>query len=407
MTMRKTRRFWIAAVTAFSIFAATGGAFIGESPAANLVVRVHDGDRFVDDLDIEDFEILEDGQSGRIEALYLVRGRHIVRSREIRPFEPETARHFFLLFQSVDYDPKFGEAIDHLFKNILRPGDAMTLMTPIKAYTLNPEALSMKTAASLSREMQQILRKDIQSGGGDYRDIIKDLRRMVTSIGWDSRQPPSDIVGDPFAGNPFGIEMQLDRYKQNLMKLDSLRLVDEKRMLGFASSLRNLPGRKPVFFFYQREFRPEISPQALSQMMSMYMDEPGIINDLQDLFIYYRREAPFESRKVVRAFSDAGISLNFIYMNKEAQYIYGAIMREQSEDIYSIFTDIAQATGGRSVMSQNLAVSFKSASQADESYYLIYYTPPSPESAGPFRTVEVRVPGRSYGVTHRLGYLAD
>ena len=385
----------------------SGNVFAQETSAVDIAVRVHDGDRFVDTLTLEDFEILEEGKPQKIEALYLVRGQNIIKRQEIQPFAPVVGRHFYLLFQSVDYDSKFGEAVDHLFKNILRPGDTMTLMTPMKVYSLNEEALVKKPAESLSKEMQQILRKDIQRGGGDYRDIIKDLRRLVRSIGGDSGVPNPDMEGDAFAGGAFGLEMQIDRYKQNLMKLENIRLVDENKMLGFASSLRTLPGQKIVFFFYQREFRPEISPQAMNQMMSMYQDQPNILSDLQDLFSYYRREAPFNSRRVAQAFSDAGLSLNFIFMNKEAQYIFGATMREQSEDIFSIFSDIARTTGGLSDMSQNPATSFKSTSQAFEDYYLLYYTPSDPAPAGSFRTVEAGVPGRDYTVHHRRGYLRN
>jgi hypothetical protein len=45
--------------------------------------------------------------------------------------------------------------------------------------------------------------------------------------------------------------------------------------------------------------------------------------------------------------------------------------------------------------------------EASENYYLLYYRPQAYRADGRFRTIKVRVKGRSYRVLHRSGYLAD
>jgi hypothetical protein len=42
-----------------------------------------------------------------------------------------------------------------------------------------------------------------------------------------------------------------------------------------------------------------------------------------------------------------------------------------------------------------------------ENYYLLYYTPKDYKPDGKFRSIEVKVKGKSYSITHRAGYIAD
>jgi len=373
--------------------------------AVEVTVRVEKAGQFVSSLTLDDFEVREDGRPQKLEALYLFKGQDLLRHEERTPVSVTASRHFYLLFQTTDYDPRLGEAVDDLFRNVLRPGDTMTLMTPLKVYALTGDALQAKPLEVLSKEMQQILRKDVQSGAGEYREIIRDLRRIVQAIGGTSRAVDADMETDSTA-SAFGLEMTLDRYRQNLTKLEGLRLLDERKLLSFAGGLKAQPGRKYVYLFYQREFRPEISSGVLTTMLSMYQDQPNVLGDLQDLFQFYRRELPLQMEAIQRAFADAGLCLNFIFMNKESQAIFGATMREQSEDVFRVFTAIAKATGGLSETAQNPAASFRAASQATSEHYLLYYTPDNPAKDGTFRTIEVRARGEGLSVSNRQGYFA-
>ncbi len=390
---------------ALLFLAALGFSVAQSADPVEIPVWVHDKGLFVDNLILADFEIYEDGILRDPGSLHLVKGQAVVREEKRGPASPSLQRNFYLLYQTTDWDPNLGQVVDHLFQSLLLPGDTMTLVTPMKPYSLTPDALARKSKDSLSKEMQQILRKDIQQGGRDYRDTLRDLRRVVGAIGGDRQSLESDMETDS-TGMNFGLEMQLDRYKQNLMKLENLRLLDQRKIIGFAEALRSRPGRNFVFFFYQREFRPEISATALNALMTMHQESANIRSDLQDLFQYYRRDASLDAGLIRQAFADASLTFSFIFMNKKSQYMFGANMKEQSEDVFTLFAGIARATGGVAYSSQNAAASFPAAAAASKNYYLLTYFPSNPARDGRFRELEVRVKGRDYQVSCRAGYYA-
>jgi len=378
----------------------------GTAASVEIHVRVLDNGQFINTLSLGDFEILDGGRVHKPEALYLIEGQNLVRREELRPFNPQLSRNYYLLFQTTDYDPKLAEAVDYLFKSLLLPGDTMTLMTPMKPYSLTRDALLKMPKETLSKEMQQILRKDIQAGGGDYREIVKDLKRLVKSISGSRAGFDSDMETDMSIGD-FGLESKLESYKTALMKLEAIRIMDEKKLLNFAQALKSRPGQKFVFFFYQREFRPEISPGVLNTMMSMYQDQQNILSTLMDLFHFYKREMTFNVARVKQAFADASISFNFIFMNKESQYIMGLFMKEHSEDLYAAFREMARASGGFADNAPNPAAAFKNAAISTDKYYLLYYTPQEVPQGREFRNLLVRVKGKDYLVFHRQGYFSE
>ena len=110
-------------------------------------VRIFDGERFIDNLTINDFELLEDGIPQKIEAVYLVKKRSIERSEENKRFTPKTTRNFYLFFEISNYTPRVGEAVDYFINNVLFPGDQLVIVTPMKTYRLaRPGAQGIRSA---------------------------------------------------------------------------------------------------------------------------------------------------------------------------------------------------------------------------------------------------------------------
>jgi hypothetical protein len=373
-------------------------------------VRVHveaDG-RFLDDLKLQDFSLLADGWAQTIRSLDLVRGGEVVRHEGAGTPALRRARTYTLLFQAVDWDPKLEDAIRDLFGEVLKPGDALTLVTPVKPYQLQPAALAGRSKVDLSKNMAEILRKDIVRGGGEYRQMIGDLRRLTRAIGAGGGMSTTfdeDFVSDSsMESGSFSLDLQIDRYRSALMKLDAMRLVDEAKLMAFAASLKGLPGQKTVVLFYQREYRPEISTAALNSLMSLYQDNPDIMANVMDLFQFYKREKTFDGDKVARAFSDAGIDFHFIFMEKKSQRVFGANMREQSEDTRPGFVRIARGTGGTYENESTPSAAFKRAAEVSGDYYVLSYIPDAASPAGTFRPVEVRVDRPGAEILSPLGY---
>jgi hypothetical protein len=82
-------------------------------------------------------------------------------------------------------------------------------------------------------------------------------------------------------------------------------------------------------------------------------------------------------------------------------------MREQSEDVFSTFSEVTKATGGLIRTSQNPAMGFKNAVNASESCYFLFYSPKNYKRDGKFKTIEVKVKNRNYSIKHRTGYVAN
>jgi hypothetical protein len=394
-----------AALAAVAAVAAPRSAGPAEPAAVEVRVHVSAGGAFQDDLGLGDFQLLEDGFPQSLASLSLVRDGRVVRG-EGGFVAPTVERSYTLLFQAVDWDPKLAEVVDYLFDAVLKPGDAMTLVTPFKPYRLQPDALALKSKDELAKGMQDVLRKDITRGSGEYRDLINDLKRLTKAISGSTDAFDEDLAMDPTmdAQGGFGLEMQIDRYRSTLMKLDGIRLVDENKLVAFAESLRAAPGQKTVVLFYQREYRPEISAGTMNRLMALYQENFDILQNLMELFQFYKRETQFDGERVKRAFADAGIDFHFVFMEKKSQRVFGATMREQSEDIYPGFVGVAKATGGTAESSQNPAASFKRAADVSRDYYLLTYVPDAAAPAGTFRNIEVRVCRPGCEVASRAGY---
>jgi len=379
---------------------------------ASIAVRVLQKNNFVRNLSPQDFEVAEDGQVRPIEAIYLVENNRLTRILEGQPRELNLNLNYFIIVQASDYDKKLGDAVNLLVSNYFLPGDTLTLITPLKIYRFNPETLRAKSKSQVSKELQNIMRSDIIQGSQEYNTALRDLKKITRSLatfGGESIGVDPDVENEADSTTfNFGIEHILSRYQDTLVKLDGLRLVDQNKFMSFARSLKHTPGQKAVIFFYQREFRPELSPKVLNQMMSSYQDYPHIINTLMELFQFYRRESRLDKEHVSQALADSGAVFNFIYLDKRPVRISGVVMNEQSEDVFEALNEAARATGGISDNTYNPVEGLRKSAENVSAYYLIFYKTDRPAGQAGFRQIQVRVKGGTdYQVRYRRGYFLE
>jgi len=391
----------LAALAAISA-AADAKAAAGSAKPVPIVVRVFEGNRFVPDLSLKDFAIEESDLPVSSEALFLVRKSTIERRDGRADIQPDLSRRIVLLFQLTEYDNKISGALEFLFLKELLPTDTLEIQTPMHNYKLTAAALAAKPRDVLARELTGILRKDIIEGGMAYNSALRDLKRSVRQIGRVGRTGLSDTEGEVDDGT--SLEQQLMQYGEHLQQMESLRMVDENKLVSFAEGMKSLSGQKLVFFIYQREFRPEISPQTQDILVLNNQDRPDILAAVETLFSSYRRPINLNRAPIIKAFADSGMHFNFLFMNRQPERISGISMREQSEDVYKVLSDAAEATGGVTDTSQNAAVSLASALMATESSYILYYTTSTAAPPGTFINLKVSVKGKDYRVVHRAGY---
>ena len=409
--MKKSTIAAVLLCVAISVF--PQGTVQEESLVINIEipVRVFDGDRFVDDLKIEDFEIYENGLLQKVDAVYLINKRTIERSEEKKRFLPETARNFYLYFEITEYLPRLGEALEYFIENVFFPGDRLTVVTPLKTYRLKDKTFEYLSKREVIDQLQRILKKDAMIGSAEYRSTVRDLTGLAKALTANfSEDDDVSQKQDRFdMGNylQMSLDLQLSMYSNLLKKLDGLRSVDQNHLMSFAETMKVKPGQKYVFLFYQREFIPEIEPRILNQYLTMHQDRPDIVHTISNLFDFYTRHIAFNVDLIKKAYSDSSISMHFLFVTKPPEVVSGIRLEEHSEDIYAAFKEMALATGGYTDSSSNPNYLFRKAIEMSENYYLLYYAPENYVRDGLFRDVEVRIKGNGYRISHRLGYFAN
>jgi VWFA-related protein len=361
-------------------------------------VRVYDGDRFVDSLKLEDFEVYEDGRPQQVQAVYLVRGAGIQRREgPLKSISPVTRRHFVLLFLMTEYLPEIDAAVNTFFDEVLRSGDTVDLVTPRKNYRLTGSIASEDGLRRAKREVGSKVRQDLLVDSGEYAGIIQN---MIDDLGGGA---------DPeYAG------VNLQSYATNLQRLAALRTIDPERLTAFANELKGRPGAKHVFLFFQKERVPQFSNRALAKFLSSARSDTVL--QVMELMSEVQRQVPIDRDAILKIFADASLDVHFLYVTRTRRdfahdverpsVLEDVTMGEHAGDIYSAFREIAAATGGTADASANPSALLRKAAQASEQYYLLYYRPQPYTADGKFHEIKIKIRQGGYRVTHRAGYVA-
>jgi len=396
----------------------TPGQVVHEVGVTNVEVpvRVFKGDAFVDSLQKDDFEVLEDGVPQEIDAVYLIRKTSVARNEGASVSGLRTGRLFVLLFEMSDYQAEIGRAMDYFFDQVIEAQDELILMTPMNTYNLKPGMLLKTSRAKIKDELLAKVRAGITLGSAEYRALMRELVSVMSSDGF--------------------LDQKLLLYGETMKRLESLRSVDQRKLVEFARFLKSREGQKHVFFFYQKELVPKVNAKEISLLIEANQERPDLMFDMMEKFEFYNRYVTFDVRAVQESFSDSSIAVHFLFLTKtsfpsiefgvgsgtalkessESIAASGATagggggsfltFEEQSEDIFSAFAEIARATGGLVDSSAAADQSFKRAAEATENYYLLYYRPSNTKTDKTFRKIVVRVKDGGYRVTHRQGYIA-
>jgi VWFA-related protein len=409
-------RKWIWLVAAAPLAFAAAQTIQHETKTVNIEipVRVFKGTAFVDTLRLDDFEVWDNGKPQKLEAVYLVKKTNIERREEAKAFAPRMARHFTLIFEMSEFDPRLDEGLEFFMNNVLIPGDDLVVVTPMKTYRMRAEASFGQERSQILKRLVGLVRHDILIGNSEYRSLLEDLKAIakslaasITGSGSSSGNVSRDALANEgkFSGGSF--EEQLQNYASCLSRFEALRQVDEKRFLEFARFLSTIEGQKDVFLFYQREFVPNLDPKIMNQFLGLYNDKVDVVLNVMNLFDFSKRDVTFDVGAVKRAFADSSTAIHFLFLTSQAEAAPGIVMEERTEDVFEPFREIARATGGFSEVSGNFEFIMKSAAAALENYYLLYYTPVGYKADGSFHELTVKVKSGGYRLAHRSGYIAD
>ena len=344
-------------------------------------VRVFKGDRFIDYLTIDDFEVYEEGKLQKIEAVYLIKKTDIKREEtEIqkeearRKFVPELYRQFVLVFELKKILPEVESVIKYFIDNVIIPGDKLTVVTPIKTYNFKENSWLVVPRAEMANQLIKILRRDVYT---KYE-------------GWGN---PADYLIGIGTGD---MERELQyNYLGN-------RYLNENRLMGVADNLKKMPGQKNVFLFLQQDLIYYPMPQTSNSINGIFSDLNFM--DYMSTVAAYSFITP---QKIKKAFADSSILFQFIYLKEKLPFLSPFDMLDTTASMFSTFMNLSEATGGMTQVTINPIASFKHAVEASENYYLLYYSPKAYKADGKFRKIKVKVKGKQCKVTHRAGYVAD
>ena len=389
-------------------------------------VRVFDGNKFVDNLNIKDFVIYEDGKKQKIDAVYLMKERvierkEIVEEKDIATKEeieekvaPEEPRHFIFVFELLEYLPQINEVIEYFFQNVLRPSDTVQVLTPVGNYRLTPESIKEKTKTEMADSLRNIVKKDLRMGNSEYRNTIQELKKIVRALGILLSPMGSDVekIGDEYSLSIYSttrgnISFAITAYETTFNRLLSIRGIEEKKLIDFGNALKQMDGQKTVFILYQREHVPQVDERIWSQYSELFQDEIAMYMSLANIMEFPVGGYALDVDKVEQAYADPSISAHFMFLTKLAVITPFITMQEFSSDVFNAFKTLADATGGTVESSSSPEYLFEKAVEASENYYLLYYTPKNYVADGKFKKIEVKVKGKKYKVTHRAGYIAD
>jgi len=352
-------------------------------------VRVFDGDRFVDNLGINDFEVFEDGKPQKIVSLYLIRKTEVrkeetaaVPKAEPAPqakFVPETLRNFLLIFEVHDPMPKLDEALDYFFKEVFHKGDRVTVVSPKGTYRFKQDMLDRAKPDEVALQLKKILRKDIIMGARDYKHLIQDIKDLEAA----------EMDGD----------MKRVLIDEDMRQLRDRLTINDQGVRRLAQALKAQEGRKIIFIFYQKE---EIVISGSKNETSKFGSETW-------------RPADYGVKDIEKIFADASLTANFIFLTNSTTTTFditdqtrnALTLIDLSDSFFGAFREMAHASGGTMEASANALAAFKKTATASENYYVLYYVPSEYKADGKFKEIKVMVKGKHYRVSNRSGYLAN
>jgi len=351
-------------------------------------VRVFSDGRFVADLSIDEFEVYENGQPQKVEAVYLIKKTRVEKEegpgrKELSP--QVESRHFVLYFEMDSYLPELEKAVDQFFLDVLAPADSVWVVTPRRSLQLKKETVERLPREKISEQLKSLLKKDFRRITQEMQGYSRNLQTLATLM--EDGAEPDQIF---------------ESAKETFRQVRDLKSLEEKRLAQFATPFKEKGGQKYVFLFYQKEA----------------VLVPGVFQDLADDPEFIRRDY-VDVGKLQKIYSDSSTTIHCLYVTKTRVNLADSEFRRTRTDgtmiytpdggggdFYNVFKGLAVATGGLTESSANPASAFAKAVEASENYYLLYYKPSNPRPGGGFNEIEVKVKRSGCEVTHRAGYIS-
>lgn len=250
----------------------------------------------------------------------------------------EPGTNYVLIFQMTEYNSKIGDAVDFFLNKMLKPQDQLILFSPAKPYNFSPQTRQKTPLPALVKQTKKVLKKDTTMGAANYDQVLNTMIRVVGEIA-AGNDPSYSMSG---GGGSSDMKVYLVQYRQLLENLRQLRKLNEGFFIQLAGKLKNAPGKTVFYVFYQKELR--VIPGRVA--MDNLQQNPKYKFDAAELFLGESDEEFINVAKVTEVLKASGITLNFIYLNKQGRRRQSMEFKEFSGDVYNVFSKLAKGTGG-------------------------------------------------------------
>ncbi len=380
--------------------------------AVEVPVRVFHKGQFVKNLTQEDFEIYENGVLQSITG-FEVRSRRISvpvdESAEELKIQPEK-RLFLLIFNIFDYQDYVGEAVDYFFANTFRRGDRIIIVTEGNLFPIETGKGQAKVAQDVKDTLKKFKVISTMQILGAYQDLRSEADRLILALQGGSRPMPWDQAVTAFYRN---YERIWQEYKRQFITPD-LELYR-----SMIKRIKSEEGEKWALCFQQREMFPKLKNEGpLERLIRDKVDTPS--NDpmtvikqrnvrsmqmqMQRLFAV-SGDMPTEALK--NLFMEANITFHLLLLKSQRPLVEKDFeYREVGSDYEDCFRQISLSTGGHTVFSNKVGEAMEEASQTEDFYYILVYSPKEDPVDKPL-TIDVKVKKKGVDVIHLKQFLQE
>jgi hypothetical protein len=330
-----------------------------------LPVRVMSGDKVVDNLTKNDFNLRINGKKEEI-VEFKKNNRSLLKVN--------SPRNFVLAFNITDYDLQIAHGIAYFVKSILRQGDSLLVWSPVNMYQI----FTNKEKKNIIETVEEIVKRDTLRFKKDITHPAETLDGIINQYYTDiqdnqrreSGAASKRTIAQFFLSN-YSRELKIFKNRFILPNLLKIRKV--------AQLLSQQDGEKWIINFQEREIIPSIVryrklAEEIAEIANSLTgnDMPNATRMYTLLNIIEKTMLISEGlprKKIVEALLGANISYNVILFKSPRKAIKMGIGDSVAYDLDETFTGISKLTGGKAVVSTAFSEGLDRIRNGNDIYY--------------------------------------
>lgn len=358
-------------------------------------VRVLFKGQNVKDLTKDDLELYENGVRQEIK-VFEAKTRKISAPRaavEEMAVQP-AKRLFVLIFNIFDYSDAVGEGIDSFFQNIFRPGDQLVVLIEDRILNIETGKGVSEVVSALKESLKRLKLISNQATLKVFRELSIEADRLLNILrGLDQDRTPIDQAVTRFFDNYLRF---WDEYKRHYL------IPDVELYRGIAKRIQQIDAEKWAICLQQRELFPKLKQaSSLDREISNWVEAQTDPRDQVRARMVQAKQMELKRNMDVSGivpseilrdiFMKANITFHLITLKSFRTLLSQDFeLDDVAQDYEDCFKKISRATGGYSTFSNNISEALKEATESEDHYYLLAYSPKEDEKVKE-RKVEVKV----------------